>query len=141
MNARYKRYNEITFVSYCMDSIDHAVGRGLKQKERRGQIEISLYDLSENQLLQSDTFTGVIGMEISSDTFEVEGIKIPVVDADLAQALRAMTPQKRNVLLLAYLLDESDSAISRELNLPRTTIRNRRRDALKGMKELMGDME
>ena len=50
MNERYERYNEITFQAYCIRSINRAIARGIRQKERRAQMEISLSELEESEL-------------------------------------------------------------------------------------------
>ena len=47
MYDRYIRYNEITFAMYCMTSIDRAISRGRREKNRRAQAEISLEDLGD----------------------------------------------------------------------------------------------
>lgn len=141
MNEMYERYNEVTFKSYCMISVDHAIARGLKEKERRGQRIVSLNDLQESQLFQFDVQVSGVDSEISSDIFEINGIKISVSDADLAQALRSMMPQKRNILLLAYFVGKSDAEIGKDMNLPKTTIRDRRNEALSRIKELMRDVK
>ena len=51
MYDRYIRYNEITFQAYCIQSINRAVARGVRQKEHRAQMEVSLSELQEQGAL------------------------------------------------------------------------------------------
>lgn len=138
MNERYQRYNEITFQSYCIQSINRAIARGIRQKERRAQMEVSLSDLEEEGELTLTTPQGDPALaELASGYFEVGNMSIPVLDPDLARALRSITPERRVVVLLSYLLDESDAEIARDLKLPKATVQDRRQKALKRLKELL----
>ena len=138
MNERYERYNEITFQAYCIQSINRAVARGVRQKERRAQREFSLSDLEdEGELALAAPQSDPAQMELASDYFEVGNMTIPVLDPALARALRSITPERRVVVLLSYLLGESDTEIARDLKLPKATVQDRRQKALKRLKELL----
>lgn len=137
MNEKYERYNEITFQAYCIQSINRAVARGIRQKERRAQV-VSLSELQEQgELTLADALPDPAQMDFASDYFEVGSMTIPVIDPALACALRSITPDKRLIVLLSYLLDESDAEIAKELDLPKATVQDRRQKALKRLKELL----
>lgn len=138
MNERYKRFNEITFQAYCIQSINRAVARGLRQKEQKAQREISLSEVQEmGELALLTPQNDPALAEIASDYFDVGGRTIPIIDPALARALRSITPEKRIIVLLAYLLDESDAEIAKDLRLPKATVQDRRQKALKRLKELL----
>ena len=68
-----------------------------------------------------------------------ERYEIPIEDENLAKALRSLPPQKRSIVLLALFLGKTDKEIGQELSLPRTTVRDRRHEALKRLREMLGD--
>ena len=139
MNERYKRFNEITFISYCLVSIDRAIVRGLRRKQLRAHYEIPLSTLPESLEPSYELqHGGLSDMDAAAYTFMVGGHELPVMDEALALALRSIPPKRREIVLLAYLLGKSDAEISRELKLSRTTARDRRRDAIKRLRELLG---
>ncbi len=76
-------------------------------------------------------------LPLASDYFEVGGMTVPVIDSALARALRSITPDRRLVVLLSYLLDETDAEIARDLDLPKATVQDRRQKAIKRLKELL----
>lgn len=134
MSEKYEHYNEVTFISYSITSIDHAIARGLQQKQRRAQRTISFSDVENKNFLQDGA---VIEEEIASDFFEANGLRLPVVDKKLAAALRQITPERRIILLLAYFVGESDAEISEKLHLSKSTVQHRRTKAVMKIKELM----
>ena len=137
-DERYKRYNSMTFETYCKTSIDHAISRGSSQKARRAQQEVSLSDFSDDYLGVNCTELEVLISEKSKPVvFSVKDIEISVYNKELAQALRTLTPQKRNILLLAYFLGKNDANIAQNMNLSRSAVQRRRATALEIMRKLM----
>ena len=68
-------------------------------------------------------------------------MKIEILDSDLAMALSALSPERRSIIMLSYLLDMTDSEIARLLKLSRTTVRYRRRSSLKQLRNIMEGFE
>ena len=140
MYDRYIRYNEITFAMYCMTSIDRAINRGRREKDRRAQAEISLDELGDlDNALGRDR--GGKEVELPEAIFDVDGLKIPIVNPDLAKALRSMPPQKRNILLLAYIIGDNDAELGSVLHISKSAAQRRRIAALKRIQLLMGVAE
>lgn len=136
MDQRYRDYNEMLFEAYCKASIDHAIWRGLKRKRELAKHEVPMSDIPDS------LFTAP-GPDQEQPAFEptpftVNDQTVTVEDIELAQALRHLTPQRRDILLLAYYLGASDSQIGAEMNLPKDTVRYRRLSALDRMRELLG---
>lgn len=140
MYDRYIRYNEITFAMYCMTSIDRAISRGRREKNQRAQAEISLEELGDlNNALGRDRSGKEV--ELPEAIFDVDGLKIPIVNPDLAKALRSMPPQKRNILLLAYIIGDNDAELGSALHISKSAAQRRRIAALKRIQRLMGVAE
>ena len=140
MYDRYIRYNEITFAMYCMTSIDRAINRGRREKDRRAQAEISLDELGDlDNALGRDR--GGKEVELPEAIFDVDGLKIPIVNPDLAKALRSMPPQKWNILLLAYIIGDNDAELGSVLHISKSAAQRRRIAALKRIQLLMGVAE
>jgi len=73
--------------------------------------------------------------------FEVQGYDIAVKNEKLAEALAALSDDKRDIVLLAYFLDMTDQEISDKLNVVRSTVQYRRASSLKEMKERLEVVE
>jgi RNA polymerase sigma factor (sigma-70 family) len=142
MSNRYERFNEITFNAYCMTAINNAVKRGLRKKRLRAQHEIPLDVLDENLNVTFDLPDNCLpAQDMAADIFEINGLEIPVMNEDLANALRLIPPQRRNIVLLSYLIGKNDVEIGKMLNLARTTVRDRRHDGVESLQTLMRGKE
>ena len=64
-----------------------------------------------------------------------------ITDWALGQALRSLTPQRRDVILLAYFLEQSDSEIGKLLNMSSRTVCYRRTVALERLKQMLEALE
>ena len=67
--------------------------------------------------------------------FQVQGIGVTVKDEKLADALTALSDEKRDIVLLAYFLDMTDQEIAEALNIVRRTVQYKRTSSLKEMKK------
>ena len=79
---------------------------------------------------------------LDSLRFRVLGYDIEVKDALLVEALQALTEKKRNVVLLSYFLEMTDTEIATEMKLVHnrtghSTIREHRTRSLELLKKLM----
>ena len=64
-----------------------------------------------------------------------------ITDWALGQVLRSLPPQKRDVILLSYFLDQSDSQIAKLLKMSFRTVCYRRGAALERLKLLLEGLE
>ena len=55
----------------------------------------------------------------------------------LVEALNALTDRKREVILLSYFMEMSDTAIARKMNLVRSTVHEHRTRSLELLKQVM----
>lgn len=104
----------------------------IKHIARRSDHEVSLSELSEEQMTQLYVLD-----EYPSEQFhfQVQGIGVMVKDEKLADALTALSDEKRDIVLLAYFLDMTDQEIADRLSIVRRTVQYKRTSSLKEMKE------
>ena len=89
-----------------------------KELARRQAKEISFCELPEivvEKLIVWDDY------ESEYTTFDVCGTEIRVLDEELAEALKQLPEQSRNIVLMFFFLDMSDSEIGEKLNINRST--------------------
>ena len=55
----------------------------------------------------------------------------------LAEALRTLPKEKRQVVLMYYFLDKNDVEIAEELNIPRSTVQYRRTSSFAQLKKYL----
>lgn len=89
-----------------------------KELARRQAKEVSFCELPEivvEKLIVWDDY------ESEYTTFDVCGTEIRVLDEELAEALKQLPEQSRNIVLMFFFLDMSDSEIGEKLNINRST--------------------
>ena len=142
MDNRYKRYNEITFAAYCKTSICNAIRKGRIEKRNRAKWEIPLSETTDDDFLHACTDmnpTETAAQETVS--FQVQGEQINVADIELGQALSRLTPKKREILLMSYFWEMSDSEIAEILGIGKSTVQWWRTNSTKRLRDLIGDGE
>ena len=85
-----------------------------KELARRQAKEVSFRELPEivvEKLIVWDDY------ESEYTTFDVCGTEIRVLDEELAEALKQLPEQSRNIVLMFFFLDMSDSEIGEKLNI------------------------
>ena len=105
-----------------------------REMERQSEREISFSAMNEsdfNQFYYEDTY------EFEHMRFTVSGFDVAVKNVLLGEALEELTQQKRDIILLAYYLDMSDSEIGELLNVVRSTVFRNRKAALAKLKQYM----
>lgn len=95
--------------------------------------KISFSDLSEREL---NYFGALDDYSINYAAFNVLGIEIQVTDEQLSKVLKILPEKKRNIILLAYFMDMSDSEIGKLMKLVRSTIYRHRTSTLEEIKKL-----
>lgn len=135
MNIRYQAYNELTFEAYCKTSIDRAILKGRMERAKRAALEVPLSDLTEADLYRLYVQSQETPIYVSEQiTFTVQGINIPVRDAQLGRALSFLLPKYRDVVLLHYFMDMSDPQIASLLHISKSAVQRRRTAALERLK-------
>lgn len=127
-------YQEQTFDSFMAKVIKNEGKDARKEIARRADHEISISQLMERELTQiaaADTY------DFGKMTFYVRNNAVTVHDMLLGQAIAALPPYRRDVILLAYFMDKNDPQIGELLNVTPNTIRYRRKTSLERLKRIL----
>ena len=81
-----------------------------------------------------------ITIQLTSD-FTLNGLSVGVENDLLSEALRELPDKKREILLLFYFMDMSDSEIADLLKLNRSTVYRHRTSGLALIKKFMEEFE
>ena len=121
------------FDSYCKKILRHAAINYDKKRNYLAEREMYISDLPEH--IYSLTHTN---NQFQQDyLFEVSGEIIVVKNDDIARALTALSAVQREIILLSYFTDMTDTEISGRLNIIRSTVQFKRTDALKKLKGIL----
>jgi RNA polymerase sigma factor (sigma-70 family) len=105
-----------------------------KELARRSQHEVDFSELSEKELNTLYTTD-----EYPSDhyAFRVLGYDVAVKNPFIGAALDTLPDKKRDIILLAYFLDMTDTEIAKRLNLVNSTIHHHRTSTLNLLHKLL----
>ena len=126
--------NQKLFDSYCKRILKNEAIDCFREIQKHRQRELFFSELSEKewkQLYMEDEY------DLDTCNFRVLGYDVEVKDALIAEALNLLSDKKREVVLLAYFLDMSDTEIAKLLNLRQSTIHYHRTSSLKSLKEFL----
>lgn len=127
-------HKQHTFDSYCKKILRNETRDYYDELNRRREHEISLGELSEQELAQLSVMDEYFK---STYAFSVLGRDIIVSDELIAKALQTIPADRRDIILLSYFLDMTDKEIAEHLNLVRRTVAYRRASTLKQLKKFM----
>ena len=82
-----------------------------------------------------------ITIQLTFRFFTLNGLSVGVEDDLLSEALRELPDKKREILLLFYFMDMSDSEIADLLKLNRSTVYRHRTSGLALIKKFMEEFE
>jgi len=130
----FEEHIQHQFDSYCKKTLKLTARDCYRRIKRRGEREIVLSELSEQDLAKL-----AVTDEYFKDaySFSVLGYDITVSDVDLAEALTELPADRRDIILLAYFLNMSDREIAERLNIVRRTVAYRRASSLQELKKFM----
>lgn len=93
--------------------------------------------ISEMQQAQIDNLWSLDEYPSDMTLFRVNDIEISVSDSLLADALGSLPSKSRDIILLSYFLELSDTEIAKMLKIVRRTVQYRRISSLNKMKKHM----
>lgn len=135
--AEYELYIVKTFDAFCRKVIRNTAIDCHREIRRKREREKSFSDLSESEiesLSVTDTYN------IYSKEYNVFGETVIIRDPDLGEALQYIQPQLRNIILMRYFLDMSNTEIASKLNISNSTVAYRMDAALKQLREQIVSM-
>lgn len=74
---------------------------------------------------------------LEQTTFRVLDTTIKIADERLSRALEDLSQERREVILLSYLLDMKDREIAEQLGLSLSTVQYRRSSTLEKLRKIM----
>jgi len=134
---QFHNYKEQQFDAFCKAIIRNESADAHRALSKRFAREISV----ENMI-----FAELSSLQISDEyhpdatSFWVQGRRVIVSDWALGQALRSLPPYRRDVILLSYFMECSDSQIGKLLKMDTRTVCSRRTAALARLRSLLEDL-
>ena len=122
------------FDRLCQLALDGEAANYYRHMEYRRNHEVIYSEMTEKEL---DSIFVMDEYNLDSLRFRVLGYDIEVKDALLVEALQALTEKKRNVVLLSYFLEMTDTEIATEMKLVHSTILEHRTRSLELLKKFM----
>ena len=122
------------FDSYCKKILKNEATDCYREIQKHRQREVFFSELNEKEwkkLYMEDEY------DLGNCNFQVFGYDIEVKDTSIAEALKLLSQKKRDVILLSYYLEMSDTEIAHILNLRQSTIHYHRTSSLKSLKEIL----
>ena len=123
-----------SFDAYCKRLVKNEALDIQREYARQGEHEVTFSELTQRDLQRLRYMD-----RHSSDlvTFTVLNTTVEIENENLGRALAALSPERRIIILSAYLLDMSDDEIAKRLQLRRSTVQYRRTRILKELRKLL----
>lgn len=134
MKNSYEKRVQNQFGGFCVKVLKNETRNIQREFAYIRENEKSFNDLSSAELAQ---LTATDKYFEQNRYFNVLGNEIVVADATLADVISKLPDKKRDVILLSYFLEMSDTDISKMLNTLRQTISKRRASTLKQLKIML----
>lgn len=131
--AAYRRIHN-QFCKFCIRVLKNEACDIYREQNRgrRRKNQITILPLDEARTVQ--TYDKYFANE---NVFYVCGYTITVSDTRLANAIRRLPQEKREVILLSYFMDMTDTEIGKRVNAIQQTVFKRRKSALKQLQNLL----
>lgn len=130
-------YQEQSFDSFCKTLIRNEGKDARKELLRREKHEVAFVHLPDaviSQMCQEDSYS------LNQTTFVVIDKAVVVEDMDLALALSTLPLNRREIILLFYFLDQTDSQIGTIMDLSLDTVYYRRKASLKQLRSVLEEL-
>ena len=125
---------QIVFDSFCKRVLKNAAidyFREIKKHREREQFFSELTEKEWQQIYMEDEY------KLDSHVFQVVGQEVEVKNFLIAKALKYLPEKKRNVILMYYYLEMTESEIAEQMDLGQSTINYHRMNSLKEMEEFL----
>ena len=134
LTVSQKKAIQQQFDCFCKKVLREEARDYIRSMKRLAKRESSFSDLSEAQVAELSHWD-----EYPSDltTFFVRGQVVTIRNERLADAISALPSDRQEIVLLSYFLDMPDREIAERLDMVRSTVQYKRRNALREIKEKM----
>jgi RNA polymerase sigma factor (sigma-70 family) len=123
-----------TFDLFCKRLLSNTAKELYRKQQRQKAHETPFSELSDGELAAlcaEDSYGNV------EEVFDVLGDAVVVNDGDIAEALKGLPPEKRDIVLLSYFIGMTDREIAERMDIMRRTVTNRRASSLRELKRIM----
>ena len=125
---------QIVFDSFCKRVLKNAAidcFREIKKHREREQFFSELTEKEWQQIYMEDEY------KLERHVFQVLGQEVEVKNFLIAKALKHLPEKKRNVILMYYYLEMTESEIAEQMDLGQSTINYHRMNSLKELEEFL----
>ena len=136
--SSFQTTTENQFDYICKQAMESERKDYFKYLSRLAKREVSFSDIGDylvNQFATTDNYSA------DFQIFTLNGLSVGVENDLLSEVLRQLPDKKREILLLFYFMDMSDSEIAELLKLNRSTVYRHRISGLALMKKFMEEFE
>lgn len=123
-----------SFDAYCKRLVRNKARDIQRENTRQGEHEVSLSELTQWDL---QNFQHIDHYSFERRKFIVLNTTVEIENESLGKALDTLSPERRDIILSAYLLGMTDDEIAKELHLHRSTVQYRRTSTLKELRKLL----
>ena len=132
----HEKHKEHTFDAFCKRVLKNEAVNAHLELTRQSQREVLFSELSQKEKQQLQ-YIDIYAPERRTFTVLGRGIKVEVLDGALGRALEIIPAERRNIVLLAYLLGMTDHEISEQMGLGRSTVQYRRTTTLTQLRKIL----
>ena len=122
------------FDSFCKTLLKNEMIDYERERSYRLKHEVSFSELTQEELSRMTNTDEYI---VESEVFRVLDYDVEVKDELIGEALKYLLEKKRNVILLSFFMDMTDTEIAKHMNLVRSTIHHHRVSSLQALKKIM----
>ena len=122
------------FDSFCKTLLKNEMIDYERERSYRLKHEVSFSELTQEELSRMTNTDEYI---VESEVFRVLDYDVEVKDELIGEALKYLPEKKRNVILLSFFMDMTDTEIAKHMNLVRSTIHHHRVSSLQALKKIM----
>ena len=122
------------FDSFCKTLLKNEMIDYERERSYRLKHEVSFSELTQEELSRMTNTDEYI---VESEVFRVLDYDVEVKDELIGEALKYLPEKKRNVILLSFFMDMTDTEIAKNMNLVRSTIHHHRVSSLQALKKIM----
>jgi len=126
------------FDSFCKTLLKNEMIDYERERSYRLKHEVSFSELTQEELKRMSTVDEYI---VESEIFHVLDYDVEVKDELIGEALKYLPEKKRNVILLSFFMDMTDTEIAKHMNLVRSTIHHHRISSLQALKKILEGLE
>lgn len=138
LSPKQKQQVQMKFDSYCKKTIKGEVKHYWRELTRQKSKESLFSELTRQELEQLYSMDDYC---FDRRYFPVMGKAVEVHDRQIAEAFQKLSEKKREILLMLYFLDMTETEIASYLHLVQSTIHYHKKVSLNRMRQILEEMD